>query len=221
VLRRVLGTALGLVAALWLRTLRLTVHADPALGEADADARPWVLAFLHGKLWALLAWPRRRRTAALVSRSADGELFGAALAAVGLTIVRGSSSRGGAEGLGALVRLLRRGPYDAAVAVDGPRGPRGEVKPGAAAAARLAGGVVVPMGSAAVGPWLLRSWDRFELAWPFSRVAVVLGPPLAAAEADPARLGAAIDEANVAASRILSSAGVSHIGSLGASEDGW
>ena len=79
-----------------------------------------------------------------------------------------------------------------AFAVDGPRGPYWEVKPGALLAARRAGGVMVPMGSAVHrGKTFARAWDRFELAWPFTRVTVVLGPPLPPPAADPTTPGAA------------------------------
>ena len=54
-----------------------------------------------------------------------------ALALQGLRVVRGSSSRGGARGLAALGRRMKRDRADAAFAVDGPRGPYGVVKPGA------------------------------------------------------------------------------------------
>ena len=71
---------------------------------------------------------------------------------------------------------------------------------GAALAARLAGGLVVPLASACSRPRVLaRTWDRFELPLPFSRVVVALGAPLEPAEATPARLGAAIDHARAAA----------------------
>lgn len=46
-------------------------------------------------------------------------------------------------------------------------------------AAHRAGGVLVPMGSAVrSGRTFHQAWDRFVLAWPFSEVAVVLGPPM-------------------------------------------
>jgi lysophospholipid acyltransferase (LPLAT)-like uncharacterized protein len=204
---------LGAVARLWLRTLRVTVELDPALEAREADEAPWVLAFHHGKQWALLAWQRRKPTAALVSLSDDGVLFGAALARLGLRIVRGSTSRGGARALFVLSRLLRDGEHDVAVAVDGPRGPRGVAKPGALALARLAKNArVVPMGSAVASGRALRSWDRFELAWPFSRVAVVLGAPLDTlrdgdgrpGEAELFALSARIDGANAAAAALVS-----------------
>jgi lysophospholipid acyltransferase (LPLAT)-like uncharacterized protein len=171
-----LGVAVGLFARLYLATLRFTLEIDPALD--DADPRPWVLCFWHGEQLPLLLWRRRRATVALVSHSLDGELQAHALPAFGLSIERGSTTRGGARGLAAVVRRLRGGE-DAAFALDGPRGPRFFVSPGARAAARLSNGVLVPMGSAAPrGLTLERAWDKFRIPFPFTRVAVVLGPAM-------------------------------------------
>lgn len=207
--RRLLGVLLGVVARLWLRTLRVTVAAHPSLDRAGE--RPWVLAFLHGKQWPLLAWRRRRPTLVMVSLSNDGEVQASALSVLGLSVVRGSSSRGGARGLAAIVRGLRRGARDAAFAVDGPRGPYGIVKSGVVLAARRGGALIVPMGSAvASGRVMRRAWDRFALAWPFSRVAVVLGAPIAPggeAPSDAGALGAAIAAANEAAESMLAAPG--------------
>jgi lysophospholipid acyltransferase (LPLAT)-like uncharacterized protein len=172
-----LGVLLGLVARVWLATLRVRVVRHPAL--EGVDDRPWVLAFWHGTQWPLLAWRRRRRTVVLVSLSRDGAMQARALALQGLRVVRGSSSRGGARGLAALVRAMKREGADAAFAVDGPQGPRGTVKAGAIVAARLAGAVLVPMaGVVRRGIVLRRAWDRFAIAWPFTQVDVVLGSPV-------------------------------------------
>jgi hypothetical protein len=77
------------------------------------------------------------------------------------------------------VRAMRRDGADAAFAVDGPRGPRGVVKGGAIVAARAAGAVLVPMaGLVRRGIVLRRTWDRFAIAWPFTRVDVALGDPV-------------------------------------------
>ena len=200
---RVLGFVVGLVARLWIATLRLTQIVDPAL--AQVGLRPWVFVFWHGQQFALLKWKRRRRTVALVSLSRDGDLQASALPRLGLVIERGSSSRGGARGLMAIVRRLRRDD-DAAFAVDGPRGPCGVVRAsegggfGAALAASRAGGILVPMAAASADVTVLqRTWDRFELPLPFSRVAVVLGPPLNPDDAGASEVSQAIDAARRAA----------------------
>ncbi len=199
--RGVLGLVLGLLARLWLSTLRVEVDADASL--LGASDRPWVLAFLHGTQWPLLAWRRRRRTLVMVSWSPDGAMQARALGVLGFAVVRGSSSRGGARALARLARELREPGTDAAFAVDGPRGPLGVAKGGARVAARAAGAVLIPMGAAyARGTVLARSWDRFGIAWPFSRVVVRLGQPLEPTIVtgdDDAELALAIAAANEAA----------------------
>ncbi len=175
------------MARAWLSTLRVRLVTHPAL--ASVADRPWVLAFWHGTQWPLLAWRRRRRTVVLVSWSRDGTIQARALALQGFRVVRGSSSRGGAAGLAAVVRAMRREHADAAFAVDGPHGPRAEVKRGAIAAAELAGAVLVPMaGRVPFGFVLERAWDRFMIAWPFTPVYVTLGAPIDPGSADDARL---------------------------------
>ncbi len=199
--RALLGFLLGIVARAWLWTLRLELEVHPLL--AAASDRPWVLSFFHGTQWPLLAWRRRRPTFVMVSHSRDGQLQARALGLQGFVVVRGSSSRGGARGLAAIVRGLERRVSDAAFAVDGPRGPYGVVKAGALVAARRSGGVLVPMGGAiGAGKTFDRAWDRFALAWPFSRVAVVLGAPIEGS-ATAEELAVAIRDANERAGAIL------------------
>ncbi len=198
-MRGVFGALIGLVARLWLTTLRVRVVADPAL---DAyGAQPWVLSFFHGTQFPLLAYKRRRTTVVMVSLSADGALQTRALGVNGFDVVRGSSSRGGARALACLVRRMRALGGDAAFAVDGPRGPYGVVKGGAIAAARATGGILVPMGA-----WVSRAhvfsraWDRFVLPMPFSRVHLHLGAPVDPNDADAAgALERAIVRANAEA----------------------
>ncbi len=155
---------------------------------------------------ALVAVPRKRPVAALVSWSQDGDWQTGVLRTLRVTALRGSSSRGGSEGLRRIVRALKRG-QDAAFAVDGPRGPRGRAKAGAARAALLAGARLIPVAGAASRRWVLgHAWDRFEVPLPFARVAVVVGEPLDGARA--ARharvLGRAIERARqTALDRVL------------------
>ena len=62
--------------------------------------------------------------------------------------------------------------------VDGPRGPRYTVHPGAAALALASGAPVVPILVNADSYWQMKSWDRMQIPKPFSRVTLVLGEPL-------------------------------------------
>ncbi len=189
-LKPVFGALLGALVRLWVRTWRVRV-----IGELGSDT-PRVFAFWHGQQMGLLGAPRRRPLTTLVSWSRDGALQATVMRCLGLRVVRGSSSRGGASGLLAIARAIANGS-DAAFAVDGPRGPRAVAKPGALTAARLGRASLVPIAHAARRSYVLgRAWDQFEVPLPFTRVFVVLGEPreLSASEEGLAELGRAIEE---------------------------
>lgn len=208
--RHLCGIALGALVRIWLATLRLKLIVDPKLLASmhEAADKPWVLSLWHGQQMPLLTWARRRRTVVLVSRSLDGELLCGALSVLGYHTERGSSSQGGSAGLISVVRRLRTG-FDAAFALDGPRGPRRVVKAlGACRAALLAKGFLVPMGAACARAWMLqKTWDHFEIPMPFSRIVIALGAPIAcetaATSPDASSLGRAVDAACEAAQREL------------------
>ncbi|MFC1642266.1 lysophospholipid acyltransferase family protein [Myxococcota bacterium] len=169
------GHVIGWLVRCWAWTWRTQLFAA---GASFPDGTPIVYAFWHGQQMALVSARLTRPTAVLVSWSRDGELQTGVMRSLGLRVVRGSSSRGGLNGFRQIVRSLKQGA-DAAMAVDGPRGPAGRAKPGAAVAARLAEAVLLPVASAASSKWVLRrTWDRFELPLPFARVAIVVGSPV-------------------------------------------
>jgi hypothetical protein len=70
----------------------------------------------------------------------------------------------------------------------------------------MAKGVVVPMAAACSSKWVLsRTWDRFEIPRPFSRIAIVLGAPLSPVEAGTSSLAGAIEEARARAEGVIAS----------------
>ena len=132
---------------------------------------PSVYAFWHRSLLAC-AWRfRNRGIAILISSSFDGELIARTVERMGFHAIRGSSSRGGSLGLRNLERAYRDG-LCCAITADGPRGPAMVAKPGVTQLAQL---VETAVGTFYVLPqraWVLRSWDRFLIPKPFSRVVV-------------------------------------------------
>jgi lysophospholipid acyltransferase (LPLAT)-like uncharacterized protein len=114
----------------------------------------------------------------MTSLSRDGELQSRVMAGLGYEVVRGSASRSGARGLIGLKKLMDRG-WHATFAVDGPRGPIHEVKPGAVYLAKKTGAPVVPMASSAKPAHIFsRAWDLYLLPRPFAKGAVVFGEPI-------------------------------------------
>lgn len=166
------GLAIAAAARMLGLTLRCTVRARAALPPG-----PLIFAFKHGQQLALLNYPRPRPTAALVSHSTDGALQTRVLTNLGLHVIRGSSSRGGAAALRASSDWLASG-RDLAMAVDGPRGPEGRTKPGVIWLAQKLKAPIVPVACAArPSRRLARAWDRFLIPAPFARVPIVSGEP--------------------------------------------
>lgn len=162
-------------------TLRLTEQGVESMQTLWAERQPLIYAVWHGRIlmipWltARLVRTRGARTVrVLASRSRDGELVARWVTRFGLSVVRGSSSRGGAEALRALATAVRAGE-DVAVIPDGPRGPRERLQAGVVVLAAATGAPVVPLGFAARPARRLASWDRFLVPWPFARAAVVFG----------------------------------------------
>ena len=127
--------------------------------------------FLHLLRFAQLAPDHGRRLVVMLSPSLDGRLLAASLRYFGIDSVSAASGRRGVAGAREFRRRIEGGDIGV-VAVDGPRGPRGIVKPGAlqlAAAAHAAVVVAVTVGRAGL---TLGSWDRAHLPLPFARVAL-------------------------------------------------
>jgi hypothetical protein len=137
---------------------------------------PVIFVFWHGQLLPLVHVHRHEGIVVLVSEHGDGEIIARIIRHYGFGAVRGSSTRGGTTGLRGLVRAARAGS-DLAITPDGPRGPRGELKPGALLAAQLTGCPVIPLALAASAAWRLSSWDGFLVPKPFATVRIEYLPP--------------------------------------------
>jgi hypothetical protein len=163
-------------------TLRLQEEGVDRLAPCWAVGQPLIYAVWHGRI-LMIPWltARLRRTRGaravrvLASRSRDGEMVARWVTRFGLSVVRGSSSRSGAEALRALAASVRAGE-DVAVVPDGPRGPRECLQAGLVVLAALTGAPIVPLAFAAHPARRLASWDRFLIPMPFARAAVVFGP---------------------------------------------
>ena len=174
---RLLGVTLGRMALVWASTWRLRLDVG-ALDDSMAEG-PVVVAILHGELLPAGLLARGRSMLPMVSQSKDGEIIAGALSVFGFPLVRGGSSKGGAEALSRASEGLAEG-LSPVLAVDGPRGPAGVPKPGAV---RLALASRPPIFVVRVQPsraWRARSWDRFMVPWPFATLhvwAIRLDPP--------------------------------------------
>lgn len=196
------------LAALLIRLLGLTLRyedrTEPGVTPGYAIPGPTVFAFWHRSLLACAHRFRSLDIAILISPSFDGELIARTVELLGFRAIRGSSSRGGAAGLRNMQLAYAEG-HRCAFTADGPRGPVFVAKPGAA---QLANSVGPPSPDGTpTGTWLgcfyalpdhawqLRSWDRFLIPKPFSRVLLTWPAHIPAGEVTTASVQAALDRA--------------------------
>ena len=176
-------------AALWTlgtglsKTWRIAFRDESGMLAPTARG-PILFALWHNRLAvAMTFWSivRRQRAesglAALISASRDGGLLSRTFQHFGVTPVRGSSSRRGAQALIELVTVLREG-YHVAITPDGPRGPKYSVQPGIISLAQLSGAPIVPAGAIIHSKKELSSWDAFQIPLPFARCELSFGPPI-------------------------------------------
>jgi lysophospholipid acyltransferase (LPLAT)-like uncharacterized protein len=157
-------------------TIRYEISGTEHTEDFHNTGRPVIYAFWHRWILPLTILHRGRGNVVLVSEHGDGEYIARVLHRLGFDTSRGSSTRGGVQGMRGLVRALKSG-LDAGITPDGPRGPACQFKPGALVAAQLSGSPVIPMDVAVDRVWRLNSWDEFAIPKPFSRVRVRYGPP--------------------------------------------
>ena len=162
----------------WESTLRRSEE------NLDAVQRIWdqggrvVFACWHNELFACTTCRGDKRLVTIVSASGDGALLAGVLGRLGMWCARGSSSKLGVRALIQAVKVMRDQRRDGVVTVDGPRGPRHQVKDGVVYLAHRLGAYLVPTRGFSSRKFVFaKAWDRFELPLPLARVSVVYGEP--------------------------------------------
>jgi len=185
------------------RTWRPDVVGQEHLDRA-CDGSGSLVSLWHGRMIVPVALFKGRGIHVLVSPSEDGDLSERLLQSFGYAVVRGSSSRGGAKALRALLEVLDAGGV-VVITPDGPRGPMHNVNVGLVWMARATGRAIVPVGVAAAPAWRLKSWDRFTVPKWGARIAVTFAAPIVvprdADEQAQARATLAVRESTIAAER--------------------
>jgi lysophospholipid acyltransferase (LPLAT)-like uncharacterized protein len=172
------------VAAALIKTLSYTLRVRrEAFGPVEDLVREdqrVILSFYHRRLVMMpQAYPFRRGergVAILSSDSKDGERSAATWQWFGIHAVRGTAGDRGAQALVRMIRAVKEG-WDLGITVDGPRGPRQQVKGGVLAVSRKTGAWIVPVCVGYQSAWKLGTWDEMLVPRPFSKVTVRYGAP--------------------------------------------
>jgi lysophospholipid acyltransferase (LPLAT)-like uncharacterized protein len=125
------------------RTMRFETRGHEAIDALYREGRNVILAFWHAQQLMAPFGYRGMGLHVLISRHGDGEIIARIIARFGYQAVRGSSTRGGAGALRALIKVGLSG-HDVAVTPDGPKGPRHVAKLGVVQLAKATGLPIVP-----------------------------------------------------------------------------
>ena len=170
---------LGYIAVLWIgRSLRWTIQGWESFKAALDTGKPPIFTFWHREIFSATWFWRQRGIVVMTSQNFDGEYIARIIQKHGYGAARGSSTRGATQALKAMIRAMRRGK-PTAFTIDGPRGPRYVAKPGAVLLAKATGAPIVCFHIAPRHAFTFRkSWDQFQIPYPFSAVAIFVAPPI-------------------------------------------
>lgn len=174
-------TAAAFAISIWARAWMSLVRVEEVALDSSADprrpeCRPSVYLFWHENILTAAQRYARLGIPVLISQHRDGELVTKIARFLGGDAIRGSTTRGGVKAIRAMVEHLKGAHM--AITPDGPRGPRRVMQQGAVYVAGEAGTQIVPIGIHPFNAWRMKSWDRFAIPKPFSKVRVVLGRPI-------------------------------------------
>jgi lysophospholipid acyltransferase (LPLAT)-like uncharacterized protein len=164
-------------------TIRRETRGHEEVDDLYRSGGHIILAFWHAQQLMIPAGYRGTGAHVLISQHGDGEIIARIIARFGHHAVRGSSTRGGAGALRALIKLGRAG-QDLVVTPDGPKGPRQVAKLGVVQLAKATGLPIVPLAFACSAKQLFPSWDHFMVPHPFSRGLFLYGKSMSVSQED-------------------------------------
>ncbi len=158
----------------------MTVLGSDSYQKLREERKPVVILVWHSRIFLIPYFFRCRGVAPLVSPSKDGEIVAQIMARWGYRIIRGSSSHAIIKAWNSMKHELREGG-EVIIVPDGPRGPARKMKIGGLKLAQETGAYLIPFTFSASRQKRLKSWDRFLMFPPFSKVVAVFGKPVSLA----------------------------------------
>lgn len=216
---RTVARVIAAGARLLFATVRTDMHMRVPNTSAyeDTGSQRYLYCIWHDAILGVIFGGKPIDMAGLVSQHEDGSYVADVMKCVRLTPIRGSSRRGGAGALRQMIDAAAK--YHIAIATDGPRGPRHEVKEGIIYLAAQSRRSILPVGVSAKRAWRPRGkWTDMLLPKPFARMVIAIGEPVDIPE-DVTReqiavwrqkLQSLMEEMNVEADRIAGVAPVVH-----------
>ena len=178
-----------LLIHLVIKSCKLKITGFETVEELRKQNIPIIYAYWHRHIFVTIYRFKKTGARPLISLSEDGELVSRIAVEFGMNPVRGSSSRGGARAFLALVNSIKENNSEVLITADGPKGPSRQIKDGTIRLAQKTNAVIVPIGwHASREKVFLKTWDKFKIPMPFSKITYGYGEPVVI-PADAAREG--------------------------------
>lgn len=145
------------------------------LSNSPKEDKQYVFACWHSELLISPQYYRKlfpkHKAGAIASSHKDGQIVSNTINYFNIYPIEGSTSKGGVKALINSLSTLKKGE-DVLITPDGPRGPRFTINDGIVALAQKANLKVFTINYKAYNYWQLRSWDKFVIPKPFSKIAI-------------------------------------------------
>lgn len=159
------------------KTLRFEVEGNDYIHVEKMRKFSPIVCSWHDRIFGCTYFMRGRGLVVMSSISFDAEYTARFIQRFGFGVIKGSSTRGGTRALVEMIRLVNEG-YPTAFTIDGPRGPRYEVKPGPTLLAKKTGNPIIPFMVETQKYWTMKSWDRLQIPKPFSKAKAFFAEPI-------------------------------------------
>lgn len=181
------GNLLYTLSQLTRRTGRYHITGFEHVEAAKQAGQPLILAAWHGMTMMLagffLGHYNLHNLVLILPDDWRGETLTHWAKRLGVTPfpmnLHGDATMSAARKLAELVKLVKKG-HDCYITPDGPDGPAYHIKPGVAYIAQKSQAIILPVGAYTRTGYRLNRWDQYVVPRPFSRIAIVIGRPIAA-----------------------------------------
>ncbi|MDP7580343.1 MAG: lysophospholipid acyltransferase family protein, partial [Nitrospinota bacterium] len=160
------------------KTLRIQIINRDVESRLEKQGKAIIYTFWHGRmLYFPYLYRFSNKSTILTSPSEDGEIVARTAKIFGFSSIRGSSFKRGGPALLKMTRSIKEGKAVTMVA-DGSRGPLYKVQEGIINLAYLTGAPILPVVYGVKNKIQLKTWDRFIIPLPFSKIKVMYGDPV-------------------------------------------
>lgn len=171
-----------ILASLWLTYRLVDIRGETPLRQHAADRKPIIPCYWHQHHFVCAQYLRRFisqgiKLGFLISPSVDGEMPARVARHWGAEVIRGSTTRTGAQAMRDMYLLIAKQGVSPVTTSDGPQGPLHVFKVGDLLLSQLTQAPLLPISYAADRVWIFRSWDKFMIPKPFARISICVGQP--------------------------------------------